>query len=91
MKDLGHFYLLSFTNAEVQSTGRGSYTNHLYSETLSYATDSSQSFGHILIMVMDALVYHPTVAHYLRFVATTGNIYRRIRSFMGIKIDTYWK
>ena len=26
----------------------------------------------ILIMVADALVYHPTVAHYLRFVATTG-------------------
>ena len=26
----------------------------------------------ILKMVADALVYHPTVAHYLRFVATTG-------------------
>ena len=24
-------------------------------------------------MVADNLVYHPTVAHYLRFVATTGN------------------
>lgn len=23
-------------------------------------------------MVADALVYHPAVAHYLRFVATTG-------------------
>jgi hypothetical protein len=23
-------------------------------------------------MVVDALVYHPTVAHYLRFVSTTG-------------------
>lgn len=26
----------------------------------------------LAIMVADALVYHPTVAHYLRFVATTG-------------------
>lgn len=24
-------------------------------------------------MVADAVIYHPTVAHYLRFVATTGN------------------
>jgi hypothetical protein len=23
-------------------------------------------------MVADALIYHPTVAHYLKFVATTG-------------------
>ena len=26
----------------------------------------------VAIMVAEALVYHPTVAHYLRFVATTG-------------------
>ena len=26
----------------------------------------------ISIMTADALVYHPTVSHYLRFVATTG-------------------
>lgn len=25
-------------------------------------------------MVADALVYHPTVSHYLRFVATTGRL-----------------
>lgn len=25
-------------------------------------------------MVADALIYHPTVAHYLRFVATTGEL-----------------
>jgi hypothetical protein len=25
-----------------------------------------------LIMVADALIYHPSIAHYLRYVATTG-------------------
>lgn len=25
-----------------------------------------------ITMVADAVIYHPTVAHYLRFVATTG-------------------
>ena len=31
-------------------------------------------------MVADALVYHPTVAHYLKFVATTG-------TFAGIALS----
>ena len=26
-------------------------------------------------MVVDAVLYHPTIAHYLRFVATTGNAF----------------
>ena len=41
------------------------------------ATFSPSSYTYISIdivfkMVADAVVYHPTVAHYLRFVATTG-------------------
>lgn len=30
------------------------------------------SIATTVIMVADAVIYHPTVAHYLRFVATTG-------------------
>ena len=26
-------------------------------------------------MVSDAIIFHPTVAHYLRFLATTGKAY----------------
>ena len=38
----------------------------------SRSSSSYRETDSILKMVADALVYHPTVAHYLRFVATTG-------------------
>lgn len=31
-------------------------------------------------MVVDALIYHPAVAHYLRYVATTGSSYPQVRN-----------
>jgi len=36
-------------------------------------------------MVADALVYHPTVSHYLKFVATTG----KLRSFSMPMCQSY--
>ena len=34
-------------------------------------------------MLADALIYHPTVAHYLRYVATTGKCPSVNEPFIG--------
>ena len=39
-------------------------------------------------MVADALIYHPSVSHYLRFVATTGtNTDHHLKSFRELTVD----
>ena len=43
-----------------------------HQELAAKSPSSCRQTDPILKMVADALVYHPTVAHYLRFVATTG-------------------
>lgn len=38
-------------------------------------------------MVADAVIYHPTVAHYLKYVATTGTYIKRIP---GRRSNSLW-
>jgi hypothetical protein len=72
---------LHLTSYCSQTTSTSRYQLHFFSLLLILDRSPSRyilslAFGdkEADIMVADALIYHPTVSHYLKFVATTGTI-----------------
>lgn len=74
-----HRQLLSHSFTASSNTHRTLYCSRVIKSTLKLDFSPSRLILQVLFgnkaadtMVADALIYHPTVSHYLKFIATTG-------------------